>query len=273
MIVSIFGCGWLGFPLAQRLIEKDFTVKGSTTSDKKLKLLKQNGIEPFKIELPGSLNNPETETFWDCDILFINIPPGRGTKNIDSVYPKWISEVVDKAKEHEVSWIIFASSTSVYSETGGITTEEDTDLNNTSRPSGLAKLKAENVIRESGIDYTILRFGGLYGYGRHPVNYLSGKKDLNSALKPVNLIHQVDCINVVEEVINQKARNEIYNVVSDGHPPRNTFYQAAARHFNQPKPVFLKDKSGKNYKVVSNSKLKSELKYTFSYPNPMDFTP
>lgn len=273
MIVSILGCGWLGFPLAQRLLEKDFTVKGSTTTPKKVKLLKQNGIKGYQIQLPASLQDPDIETFWNCDILFLNIPPGRDKKNVDTVYPELINKVTKKAKEHHVSWIIFASSTSVYSEFGGIAKEKDVDLNDTSRPSGLAKLKAENIISNSGIDYTILRFGGLYGYGRHPINYLSGKKNLNSASKPVNLVHQVDCINIIEEVINQKARNEIYNVVSDGHPPRKAFYQSAARYFNKPKPTFLKDNNQKEYRVVSNLKLKEELKYTFSYPNPMDFTP
>lgn len=273
MIVSILGCGWLGFPLAQRLIENDFRVKGSTTSSKKLKLLKQNQIEGFLLKVPDTVDEEQNKSFWESDLLFINIPPGRGIDNIDSLYPEWIEKVVNKAKEHSVSWIIFASSTSVYGELGGITREEDASLDDTSRPSGTAKLKAEKLVQESGIDYTLLRFGGLYGYGRHPVNYLSGKKNLSDALKPVNLIHQVDCINVVEEIIRQKARNEIYNVVSDGHPPRKPFYQAAARHFNQPAPEFIEESSHKNYKIVSNAKLKSDLNYKFVYPNPMDFTP
>jgi len=37
--VSILGCGWLGKPLAVFLISKGYLVKGSTTSDEKLKLL------------------------------------------------------------------------------------------------------------------------------------------------------------------------------------------------------------------------------------------
>lgn len=273
MNVSILGCGWLGFPLAQRLSEKNFSVKGSTTTTKKYKVLNQNGIEGFLIKLPESFEDTEIESFWDCDILFLNIPPGRGSKNVETVYPEMIKKVAEKAKEHAVSWIIFASSTSVYNEMGGITREEDAKIGNTARPSGEAKLKAELVVRDSGLDYTILRFGGLYGYGRHPINYLSGKKNLDKASKPVNLIHQVDCLNVIEEVITQKARNETYNVVSDGHPPRKTFYQAAAKHFELPLPTFKKDGNNKKYRVVSNAKLKTELKYSFSYPNPMDFTP
>ena len=36
MQVSILGCGWLGLPLAKSLIEKGFSVNGSTTSVEKI---------------------------------------------------------------------------------------------------------------------------------------------------------------------------------------------------------------------------------------------
>mgnify|MGYP003615968040 CR=1 FL=1 len=41
MKISILGCGWLGFPLAQKLIETGYEVKGSTTSESKLEALKK----------------------------------------------------------------------------------------------------------------------------------------------------------------------------------------------------------------------------------------
>ncbi len=49
--ISILGCGWLGLPLAKSLIEKRFSVKGSTTSEAKIVLLKNVGIAPFQIAL------------------------------------------------------------------------------------------------------------------------------------------------------------------------------------------------------------------------------
>jgi nucleoside-diphosphate-sugar epimerase len=272
MIVSVLGCGWLGFPLAQRLVKSNYTVKGSTTTEKKLRLLQQNGIEPFLIQLPESLNNPATEPFWDNDILFLNIPPGRNSQDKLNVYPEIVKKVVDKCKKNKGGWVIFASSTSVYSETGGITFEEDAKKGAASRPSGEAILEAEDTIKQSGLDYTILRFGGLYGYGRHPIHYLSGKKNLPDPLKPVNLIHQTDCLNIVMEIIRQKKRNEIYNVVADGHPPRNAFYTSAAAYFSLPKPQFL-ESSNKDYRIACNKKIKEHLMYCFCYPNPMDFTP
>lgn len=271
MIISVLGCGWLGFPLAERLISKKFTVKGSTTSENKLHLLRQNGIQDYLIRLPDSVINPENDSFWNSDILFLNVPPGRSGTGSDS-YSELFSPVLTKAKESGLQWIIFASSTSVYPAMGGITREEDSRSGEAAKPSGNEILKAEERIRSSGMDTTIIRFGGLYGYGRHPVKYLSGKKNLAGALKPVNLIHQVDCLNIITEIILKNRRNEIYNAVSDGHPPRREFYESAARYFHLPLPHFLSDKE-EGYTIVSNEKLKTDLQYNFSYPNPMDHTP
>lgn len=269
MTISVLGCGWLGFPLAERLLSLNHTVKGSTTTPKKINLLQQRGIEAHLLELPDSLTDKKTDRFWDSDILFLNIPPGRRNPNVEQEFPATIKKVVAKAKEHKISWIIFASSTSVYPKLGGITVEKEAKQGKAARASGEAILKAEEIIKNSGLDYTILRFAGLYGYNRHPVKYMSGKKDLDEGLRPVNLVHQLDCVNVIEEIINQKKRNEIYNVVSDGHPPRKEFYVCAAKHFDLPAPTFKKDEN-KDYRIVSNEKVKRDLLYEFYYPNPMD---
>lgn len=272
MKISVLGCGWLGFPLAQRLHSLKYSVKGSTTTESKIKTLKQNGIEPCLIHLPDSIEDESIKSFWQSDLLILNIPPGRKNRDVEEIFPTVINKVIDKCRENSVSWIIFTSSTSVYSETGGLTSETDAKPGKAAKPSGEALLKSENLIQKSGIDFTILRLGGLYGYGRHPVKYLSGKKNLNGASKPVNLVHQLDCVNIITEIIIQKKRNEVYNVVADGHPPRKEFYESAARYYNMPLPHF-NPKDVKDYKIVSNEKLKNDLFYSFSYPNPMDHTP
>ncbi len=115
-------------------------------------------------------------------------------------------------------------------------------------------------------------FGGLYGYDRHPANYLAGKKDVSGGNAPVNLIHQDDCINIITEIIEKDIRGEIFNAVSDGHPPKNQYYKVIAKQAGVEPPTFLPD-SGKDYKVISNRKLKTMLEYRFAYPNPMDVAP
>lgn len=274
MAISILGCGWLGFPLAQYLLDQGYKIKGSTTTKEKLKELHQAGIEPYLINLPEHLNDEKSKEFWNSDVLILNIPPRRGNVHIEEDYPNLIQKITKKAAEAGIQWIIFASSTSVYSETGGVTGEEDANPGEASGPAGEAVLAAEQVLQRSKLDITILRFGGLYGYERHPVQYLAGKKNLTGASKPVNLIHQTDCINVIHAILNADKRNTIYNVVADGHPPRKEFYQSAARYFNLPVPTFKKDSKSdyRDYRVVSNQKLKDELGLKLSYPNPMDHT-
>lgn len=272
MSISVLGCGWLGFPLAQHIIKEHLPVNGSTTTAKKLTLLRQSGIQPYHIHLPDSLNDPETESFWKADVLFLNIPPGRKTRDVESVYPSLIEKVTQKVVgDGSAPWVIFASSTSVYGDSGGVLKEEDIKKNPPSKPSGRAIREAESILQNSPLDVTILRLGGLYGYNRHPIRQLSGKT-LDDAAKPVNLIHQADCIQVILQIIKKEKKNNVYNVVSDGHPPRKEFYQSAARRFNLPLPEFRSSKR-RDYKIVSNEKLKKELDYSFIYPNPMDHTP
>lgn len=272
MNISVLGCGWLGFPLAQRFLSLGHLIKGSTTTKNKISLLNQNEIDSYLIEFPKSLNHENLEQFLISDILILNIPPsGIGNEPVIN-YQEIIHTVVKKALEQNISWIIFASSTSVYGDKAGFVTEDDADIQTTSKRNGKLLLECEKIVQNSGIDFTILRLGGLYGYGRHPVHYLSGKSNLEAASKPVNLIHQLDCLNIITKIVDQGKRNTVYNLVSDGHPPRKEFYQSAARYYKLDPPKFKPD-SGTNYKVVSNEKVKLDLNYTFSYPNPMDHTP
>lgn len=276
MIVSILGCGWLGFPLAQTLLRHNYNVKGSTTTRTKYEILKKNGIEPYLLTVPDTVNSPDNAPFWDSNTLFLNIPPGRGTPDVEREYPEKIKAICNRllnsAGEDHIRKVIFASSTSVYPSKEGVFKEEDTDLSDTARPSGTAILKAEQQLLDSTeIETMVLRFGGLYGYNRHPVRYLAGKKNLSSPLKPVNLIHQDDCIQIVKRIIEDDLSPGVYNAVSDGHPPRKTLYQSAAEHFHVEPPTFDHSSDSMN-RIISNEKLKKELGYSFIYPNPLDHT-
>ena len=274
--VSILGCGWLGFPLAQTIVRRKGVVKGSTTSKEKYQILKDNGIDPYLISVPENVSAPQNRPFYTGDHLFLNIPPGRGNPDVDTEYPKKIDAVchcLTKLTDDEgIKKIIFASSTSVYSSAEGIYEEDDATLSDTARPSGSAVLKAENaLIEHPELETIILRFGGLYGYERHPVRYLAGKKNLSAPLKPVNLIHQDDCINIIMKLITSDISSGVYNAVSDGHPPRKTLYQSAAEHYGVEPPTFDSDSESVN-RVISNEKLKQDLNYSFIYPNPLDHT-
>ena len=74
--ISVLGAGWLGFELAKNLIAQGHQVKASTTTPAKLDLLVAAGIDAYLINLSDEISS---SSFFDADILIINIPPGRGT--------------------------------------------------------------------------------------------------------------------------------------------------------------------------------------------------
>lgn len=273
MTISILGCGWLGLPLGQYLRDAGYSIKGSTTSPSKMDELQKKQITPYLLKLTPELNCDNCDDFWNADLLILNIPPGRGRDNLEEYHLRQIKSVIKKVKASPVERLIFISSTSVYPEKPGIVDEVDTKPGKASRPSGNALLKAEKLLMaRDEFDTTVLRFGGLYGYDRHPAKYLAGRKKVSNGNAPVNLIHRDDCIRIIQQVIEEDVRNEIFNGVSDGHPPKRMYYPAIAKKLEVEPPSFKEDE-GENYKVVSNRKLKELLNYTFKHPNPMDTQP
>lgn len=270
MKISILGCGWLGLPLAEQLRDAGHIINGSTTSPQKIELLKGKDINPFLLKLNPQLNCHECDDFWDAKVLVLNIPPSKGRDNVKKYHPKQIESVIKKIKKAPVEQLIFTSSTSVYPEKPGIVDEVDVEHGNAARPSGNALLKAEKLLlSQDKFNTTVLRFGGLYGYDRHPAKYLAGRENISKGNAPVNLIHQDDCVAIIQKIIDEEVTGEVFNGVSDGHPPKYMYYPAAAESLNLEPPTFEED-GEKDYKVVSNRKIKELLNYNFKYPNPMD---
>jgi nucleoside-diphosphate-sugar epimerase len=271
MKISILGCGWLGLPLAERLRDQGHQIKGSTTSEEKLQLLKGKAIQPFLLQLTPNLHCENCDDFWNADILVLNIPPSRSSDNVKAFHQQQIQSVIHRLTDSPIKFVVFISSTSVYPKKGGIVSEEDTEKGKASRASGNALLEAEKMLsKESGFETTVIRFGGLYGHDRHPIKHLAGRKNISGGNAPVNLIHQKDCINIIQKVIEEYITDQIFNGVSDGHPPKKMYYPAVAKAMELEPPTFEEDES-KEYKIVSNRKLKMMLNYKFSHPNPMDF--
>ncbi|HSN48981.1 MAG TPA: hypothetical protein VLR29_09485, partial [Flavobacterium sp.] len=126
--ISILGCGWLGLPLAKALLENGFTVNGSTTSRDKLLVLKNFGIQAFKIELSETKIQGEVDSFIEnSKILIIDIPPKLRGISEENFVSK-IKNVIPFIEKSTVENVLFISSTSVYGDDNMIVTEE-TELN------------------------------------------------------------------------------------------------------------------------------------------------
>ncbi|MEX0773464.1 MAG: SDR family oxidoreductase [Balneolales bacterium] len=263
MRVSILGCGWLGFPLAERLISEDFLVHGSTATKDKIALLEPAGITPFWITMNPELSGDDVQVFLNTDILVINIPPGRRREDVREFHVAQIRNLIVQIEKSSVGHVIFVSSTSVYPKTSSTVTEEDAE--NPERRSGLALLEAEQMLLNSThFDTTVLRFGGLYGPERPLGRFLAGKKNLPNGSAPVNMIHREDCIEIILQLIQKNVRGEIFNACCDQHPVRKELYPKAAASLGLEAPEFQDDDHRTN-KTVSSEKLKAALGYHFKH--------
>ena len=271
MKISILGCGWLGFPLAKKLIEIGFEVKGSTTSENKLALLKSNNIEPFLLRLSESkISDSVTEFLFDSEMLIINIPPGlRKIKEATSekTFVATIKNLIPFIENSTIKKVLFISSTSVYADTASISTVTEESILNPDTESGKQLVEVENLfLNNSHFTSTIIRFGGLIGEDRNPINMLAGKTNIANPEAPINLIHQEDCIGIICEMLNQvqydNIRNEVFNAVATLHPTRKDYYTEKAKQLHLIAPLFNKNETNIG-KIVSSEKLKKVLGYKF----------
>lgn len=273
--ISILGCGWLGLPLAKRLIEKGNLIKGSTTSENKLSILKDAGINPFLVilsEVEGILENGDsskniTDFLAESEILIIDIPPKLRAVSSDSnkAFVQKIENLIPFIEKSSISKVIFVSSTSVYGDENEFITEETTL--NPDTESGKQLVLAEAILQKNqNFETTILRFGGLIGENRHPVKFLAGKENLENPDAPINLIHQNDCIAIIEEIINQSKWNEVFNVAAPFHPTREDYYTQKAKEQNLVLPKFSSEKSNIK-KVILSEKIEIILNYQFKLEN------
>ncbi len=267
--ISIIGCGWLGLPLGAFLIKKGFVVKGSTTRREKFSILKENGIHPFLIKAGEVLEGENLHSFFQSEILIINIPPGRRQPDVENIHPKEIKNIIEKAASGTIEKIIFVSSTGVYGDSNSVVTEKDTPSPQSA--TGKALIQIEEFLQsDNRFETTILRMAGLVGDERKAGRFLAGKQNVHNGAAPVNLVHRDDCIRVIYEIIEQELWNELFNVCSDEHPTRKDFYIHQAKKQGFEPPNFSLN-GEPTFKIVSNEKLKTVLKYTFLHPDPMQF--
>ena len=270
--ISILGCGWLGLPLAKSLLSKDYEVKGSTTSESKLEVLKNAEISPFQIQLDEHQIIGNIEDFLkETDVLVIDIPPGlrkeTSTSN-EMTFVNKIKTLIPFIEKSDIQKVIFVSSTSVYGDSFPIVEITEETKPNPDTESGKQLVIAETILQSNPHFKTmVIRFGGLLGEDRHPVKFLAGRTNVENPNAPVNMIQREDCIGVIEEILKQVQNNnwewnQSFNAVAPQHPTRKAYYHKKAEILNLPLPTFAEDSESKG-KIISSVKVETILGYSF----------
>lgn len=264
--IGILGCGWLGSAVAKQLILKGFHVKGTATSKKGVNKLSQSGVEAYKVILSTKSKIQNLDIFLkDLDILIIAIPPK--TKDTDFSLFKALESMFNIFDFSNIKKLIYVSSTGVFMDMPVVEYNEDSPPNNTSS-RGNTLISLENLILGLKIKCSkiILRYGGLIkNNDRHPVYYLTGKKNLANPNAPVNLIEQTDAVNLMIKILESKRNLPIYHGVFPFHPTRKNYYTQKAMNLNLELPEFEMQTESIG-KTISSKKTEEFLNFEFISP-------
>lgn len=250
--IGILGCGWLGLHLSQYLLDKQYSIKGSTTSEAKLPELQAAGITPYLVNLQA-INEDQIHSFLtDVDVVVITIPPIRGEES--EVYQQSFERLVPYLNQHGIQNVIMMSSVSVYAPQEQEVTEENNRYSND--PTSKQILAAEQVLLQaSGLTTYILRLGGLFGPDRKPVRYIVNRGILDNPALPVNMIHLRDILQFTAALLAQEfTATNVFNFVSPLYSNRLDYYTQEAEELGLTLPP-LGENDWTTYRKISGAKI------------------
>lgn len=260
--ISILGCGWYGLAMGGFLVKNGHTVKGSTTSENKLTLLSEAGIQPYLLNLTDDTATVPAD-FFKSELLIIALPPKKLTTEKQS-YDKCIARIAALAAADHVKQVIFISSTSVYKDSCDLVDEFTQAHPGTSSAEGI--LAAEHLLfRNKSFVTTVIRFAGLVGPDRAPGRFFAGKKDIPNGKAPINLIHLDDCLGITAAIIEQSAFGNSYNACCPHHPEKQHFYTRATLNIGLPAPAFKNELL--TWKKISSVRISENLDYQWKVGN------
>lgn len=261
--ISIIGCGWLGLSLAKKLVEKGFSVNGSTTSKDKLETLAQFQINPFLVTLNESgISGNYSEFLTKSETVIINIPPGL-RRNPTKNHLTEINHLIKAIVKHSIKNVLYISSTSVFKDEIEFPTITAQTIPNATSNNSKQLIEIEQMLQANqNFNSTILRFGGLVDEERHPSKFLSGRENVSNPKAPINLIHKTDCISIIKTILDKNIWNVTLNAAYPNHPNKDTYYSNCCKQENLPLPTFNYSEKSIG-KIIDSSRLVQLLKYSF----------
>ena len=284
--IMLCGCGWLGQPLASRLLKLSHRVYGTTTRAQQLDVLQAQGIQPIEFVLDKTdvantvYSSALLHALSDSDVLIVNIPPGRRHLHA-TPFIAGVKQLIQHATlRNPHIKIVFISTTSVFGDmTGDV--DEDTQVEPVTE-SGKAHAELEQwCLHEYGQQACVVRLAGLIDAQRHPVTALVKRTTLTNGAQRVNLVHKEDVITALLTILTKltpdftHVAGKTLHLCAPDHPTRQDYYQAAALHKGLGSLSFIDANassinSNASGKVVQAQKTQQLLGFEYQYPSPYD---
>ena len=227
-------------------------VAASTRQLRRFPEIEAAGAIPFLIDIE---NSNDRSNFLDCRILIINITCKQ---------PASFQNLIKQIQQSSVEKVLLVSSSSVYQNLQREVSENEGAENPDSVLFQIEQLFHNNAAFQT----TILRCSGLIDSRRHPGRFFRHGKQVQQPDAPVNLIHLDDVIGIIDAIIQQQAWGEVFNASADTHPSKREFYSYCKQLLDNAPPGFAEGDS-RQFKIVSNHKVKQLLGYQLRHPDLM----
>lgn len=261
--LTVFGCGWLGLPLAARAAARGEQVNGSTTTVAKLDVLAQSGIQPYLLTLgmPG-----DWQQFLASRRLLVCMPFNGRHQGLLSALQAFVQQI----DPVNVDRVVYTSSTGIYGQQKGMI-DDDGPVDMQDENARLLAAAEDIFLSRFAEKVTILRLAGLAGPGRHPGRWLAGRSQVSGGSDPVNLVHLADVMAIIDNFFARPLPGGIFNVSAPQHPARRDFYPKAAASLGLQAPTFDDTQPGGEGKLIVSSGIHKMVGYSFQFPDPFKF--
>ena len=276
--IAVLGCGYVGAEFARQARATGHEVLGVVRSEASRDKLRAEGIaaEAFDLQagdwsrLPGRFDV----------VVYAASTGGGGPDAYALAYDIGVKRALGWAKDVGARCFIFTSSTGVYRQDDGSVVDEASVVGGA--PTADAILGGERAVLASGFAKArVLRFGGLYGPGRHHLvdqlrrgdNVIGGRVD-----HFINYLHRDDAASsIMAAIIGGPEGARVYNV-GDGNPvTKEALARWIATRLGQPVPVFdpaapagpRVAKGGRTQpnRVVATGRIREELRWIPRFPD------
>ena len=284
MRVLVVGCGYVGLPLATEFARVGHTVFGLRRSSESNDALQRAGINPLQADItqPATLKNLPHDFDWVVNCVASG---GGGVDEYRRLYLQGMRNLIEwlvptsRRPDVKIPRCVYTSSTGVYGQNDGSLVDE-TSPTEPATETARVLVETEKLLltagREKNFPALVLRAAGIYGPERGYLlkQFLRGEARIEgTGARTLNMIHRDDLVRAIIAALERGRGGEIYNVTDDEPVSQVEFFRWLATKLGKPLPPTVPEdaavprKRGLTNKRVSNRKLKTELGFSFAYPD------
>jgi nucleoside-diphosphate-sugar epimerase len=285
--IVIFGCGYVGSALADRLMQNGYHVSALTRNSDKALELRMRGLRNVVCErLESDAWHSALKEPVDAWINCVS-SAGNGLDGYRLSYVEGMRSIFGWSDRYQsdIKCAIYTSSTSVYPQDNGEWVDEAADCF-AAPQTGKILLEAEQIFLHHPTSYPchVLRLAGIYGPQR---SYLIRQLQEQAEVLPgrgdyiLNSIHRDDCVSAILQVLfnTSEKTGDIFNVADDQPLQKQKIMEWLATELNLAAPRFDPEiqseralrRGGKMpNRRISNAKIKRRLGWNPQYSSCLD---